>query len=58
MSGSRYYSLVGVYTFTYAAIGMLLPLIGQYLDGIGFTGMQIGAVTATATAVGIFASPF
>ncbi len=58
MRGSRYYSFVGVYTFTYAAIGMLLPLIGQYLYGIGFTGIQIGAVTATATAVGIFASPF
>ena len=54
----RYYSLVGIYTFTYAAIGMLLPLLGQYLAQIGFSGIQIGIVTATATTVGIGASPF
>jgi PPP family 3-phenylpropionic acid transporter len=54
----RYYSFVGIYTFTYAAIGMLFPLLGQYLALIGFSGVQIGIVTATATAVGIGASPF
>ena len=54
----RYYSFVGIYTFTYAAIGMLLPLLGQYLAHIGFSGIQIGIVTATATTVGIGASPF
>ncbi len=54
----RYYSFVGIYTFTFAAIGMLLPLLGQYLAHIGFSGVQIGIVTATATTVGIGASPF
>lgn len=54
----RYYSYVGIYSFTYIAIGMLLPLLGQYLAAIGFTGVQIGMITATATAVGIGASPF
>lgn len=54
----KYYSFIGIYTFTYAAIGMLTPLLGQYLAQIGFSGVQIGLVTATATAVGIFASPF
>lgn len=54
----RYYSYVGIYTFTYSAIGMLLPLLGQYLAAIGFSGVKIGIVTATATAVGIGASPF
>jgi len=54
----RYYSFVGIYTFTYAAIGMLLPLLGQHLASIGFTGVQIGIVTASATAIGIGASPF
>lgn len=53
-----YYSFVGIYTFTYAAIGVLIPLLGQYLAGIGFSGVQIGIVLATATAVGIGASPF
>jgi len=54
----KYYSFVGIYTFTYAAIGMLLPLLGQYLAHIGFSGVQIGIVTATATLVGIGAAPF
>lgn len=58
MMEKRYYSFVGIYTFTYAAIGMLFPLLGQYLALIGFSGVQIGVVTATATAVGIGASPF
>lgn len=54
----RYYSFVGIYIFTYLAIGMLLPLLGQYLSGIGFSGVQIGIITATGTAIGIGASPF
>lgn len=54
----RYYSFVGIYAFTYVAIGMLLPLLGQYLAAIGFSGIQIGIITATATAVGIGASPY
>lgn len=37
---------------------MLFPLLGQYLAHIGFSGIQIGVITATATAVGIGASPF
>lgn len=53
-----YYNYVGIYIFSYVAIGMLVPLIGQYLSGIGFTGVQIGVITATATCVGIGASPF
>lgn len=54
----RYYSFVGIYTFSYAAVGMLMPLLGQYLAQIGFSGVQIGIVTATATMIGIGASPF
>lgn len=54
----RYYSFAGIYLFTFAALGTLLPLIGQYLDHIGFSGVQIGIITATGTAVGIWASPF
>lgn len=53
-----YYDYVGIYTFSYAAIGVLTPLIGQYLDSIGFTGMQIGMITSSATVMGMFASPF
>ncbi len=54
----KYYSYVGIYTFTYTALGMLVPLLGQYLAHIGFSGVQIGTITACATAIGIFASPF
>lgn len=48
----------GLYTFSFAAIGTLFPLIGQYLDEIGFSGVEIGVVTASATAVGILSNPF
>ncbi|WP_027399918.1 MFS transporter [Anaerovorax odorimutans] len=54
----NYYNYVGIYTFTYAALGVVLPLIGQYLDSIGFSGAQIGTITASATVMGMFASPF
>ncbi len=54
----KYYSYVGIYTFIYAALGMLVPLLGQYLAHIGFTGVQIGIITSAATAIGIFASPY
>ncbi|MGF6374967.1 PPP family 3-phenylpropionic acid transporter [Clostridiales Family XIII bacterium PM5-7] len=47
-----------MYLFTYASIGVLCPLIGQYLSSIGFSGTQIGTVTAVSTAISIFASTF
>jgi len=53
-----YYNYVGVYTFSYGAMGTMLPLMGPYLDKIGFSGAQIGSVMATGTGVAIFASIF
>ena len=47
-----------LYNFSYMSIGAMTPLIGQYLDGKGFTGSQIGAITAAGTASAIFASMF
>ena len=55
MSDVRYAVL---YNFSYMAIGALTPMIGQYMAGIGFSGAQIGTVTATGTAVAIAASTF
>lgn len=52
----NYGSFSGVYTFSYMALGVLTPLIGQYLDSIGFSGAQIGSITAAGTCVAIFAS--
>ncbi len=46
------------YTFGYAAMGVINPLIGQYMAGIGFNGTQIGTVTSMATAIAVFASTF
>ncbi len=54
----QYYNYVGVYVFTYGAMGMMLPLLGQYLDKIGFSGAEIGFIMATGTGVAIFASIF
>lgn len=48
----------GLYIFPFAAIGVLFPLIGQYLDQIGFSGAEIGAVTASATTIGIISNSF
>ncbi len=47
-----------LYTIVFMGIGVLTTLIGQYLNGIGFTGDQIGMVTAAGTCVAIFAAPF
>ncbi|MCQ4638473.1 MFS transporter [Anaerovorax odorimutans] len=44
-----------LYTFSYMALGVLMPLIGQYLAFIGFSGTQIGTVTAAGTCTAIFA---
>lgn len=49
---------MGLYTMTYLAIGIMVPLIGQYLSALGFSGAQIGTVTGTGTCVAIFASGF
>ena len=46
------------YTFGYAAMGVINPLIGQYMASIGFSGTQIGTVTSMATAIAVFASTF
>lgn len=47
-----------LYFFIFAAMGVMKPLIGQYLDSIGFTGTQIGTAASVATAVAIGASTF
>ncbi|MBQ6400646.1 MAG: MFS transporter [Firmicutes bacterium] len=47
-----------LYTFIFMGIGVLTTLIGPYLDHIGFTGQQIGIVTAAGTCTAIFAAPF
>jgi len=50
------YHYAALYTFSYMALGALLPLIGQYLHFIGFSGAQIGTITAAGTLVAIFAA--
>lgn len=47
-----------IYTFTYMAIGAFCPLIGKYLESEGFSGSEIGIVTAAGTLMAIFASMF
>ena len=46
-----------LYTFIFMGIGVLTTLIGQYLDHLGFSGQQIGIVTAAGTLTAIIASP-
>ena len=47
-----------LYIFVFMGFGVMQPLIGLYLDGIGFTGGQIGIITAAGTFTAIFAAPF
>ncbi len=54
----QYAGFIGIYMFSYFCIGALFPLLGQYLKSIGFNGVQIGTITASATAAGIIAAPF
>lgn len=52
----KYFSLM--YLFSYGAIGALFPLIAQYLNNIGFSGTEIGVITASSTAIGIVSNSF
>ncbi|MCR5481641.1 MAG: MFS transporter [Clostridia bacterium] len=53
-----YTGFVLMYIFSYAGIGVLMPLLSQYLAGIGFDGSRIGAVTSTARFIAIFSAAF
>lgn len=44
------------YFFLFCPLGIISPLIGQYLDSIGFSGTQVGFVTSLGTGVAIVAS--
>ena len=47
-----------LYFFVFSAMGVMNPLISQYLSGIGFSGTEIGTITSVSTAVAIGASAF
>ena len=47
-----------LYFFSYCPLGVLCPLIGQYLSSIGFTGTQVGIITSMGTAMAVFAGMF
>lgn len=46
------------YLFGYGAMGVMNPLISQYLSSIGFSGTEIGTVTSAATFAAVLASVF
>lgn len=45
-----------LYFFLYCPLGIISPLIGQYLSSIGFSGTQVGLITSMGTGVAIFAT--
>ena len=47
-----------LYTFAYMAIGSFTPFIAPYFKTLGFSGTQIGTVTAAGTTVAIAAVTF
>lgn len=47
-----------LYFLIYCPLGVLCPLIGQYLSSIGFSGTQVGAVTSLGTAAAVLGGMF
>jgi len=47
-----------LFFFTFDAIGVFVPYLGQYLSSIGFLGTQIGTITSAGTATAIIAQGF
>lgn len=54
----RFDSYSGMYACVFLSLGIFMPLLGQYLDSVGFSGTEIGVITASGTVVGIFANPW
>ena len=54
---SKYKSYL-LYFFIYFPLGAVCPLIGQYLSSIGFTGTQVGVVTAFGTGAAVIGGMF
>ncbi len=44
------------YFFLFCPLGIICPLIGQYLSSIGFSGTQVGITTSVGTGVAILAT--
>lgn len=47
-----------LYFFIYCPLGIICPLIGQYLSSIGFSGTQVGIITSLGTGTSILAGLF
>ena len=47
-----------LYFLIYCPLGVLCPLIGQYLSSIGFSGTQVGTVTSLGTAAAVLGGMF
>lgn len=47
-----------LYFFIYCPLGIICPLIGQYLSAIGFSGTQVGIITSLGTGTAILAGLF
>ena len=47
-----------LYFVVYCPIGILCPLIAQYLDSIGFSGTEVGVITSVGTAMAVFGGLF
>ncbi|TQI80898.1 PPP family 3-phenylpropionic acid transporter [Serratia fonticola] len=54
---SSYFCYSMGFAFLYFAFGGVFPLISTYLEGIGFSGMQIGTVIASGTFLTLGAQP-
>jgi len=51
------HQFTGLFFFSYFGLGALLPLLSVYLEGMGFTGVQIGSVFSIQSIMAIIAPP-
>jgi len=56
-SSKAYYKFSGEYFFQYFALGVFLPFLSIYFRGIGFSGVQIGSITAAGALMAIVGPP-
>lgn len=54
---NRYKSYILYFTI-YAPLGVLCPLVAQYLNSIGFTGTMVGTITAAGTGAAVVGGIF
>jgi PPP family 3-phenylpropionic acid transporter len=58
LTPSRRWRASSIYFFSFAGYAAIAPFFSLYLQSIGFSGTQIGAILSAGPLLGLFATPF